>query len=309
MQTGRLAGLTPAAFVDIDPAMSALTVTMYPHDDGGHGTPGAAELHFFVLLCHVYLPLHIVQPATYEKMKTGEKTPNDIFTYDAIADAYASRVDEKPWNAEYDRPAVVSLLPPLAGLTVLDAGCGSGWYAEYCVGQGAAVTAFDITPRMVELTRARLGDRATVVQADLHRPLDFAADETFDLVVAPLVLHYVEHWEPVLAEFRRVLKPHGLLVFSTHHPFADYRLFGTGSYFATERVQDTWDVGTVRFYRRPLTAITEALSATGFVIERLVEPLPTEAFRRTEPKGYERLMKEPGFLTIRARREEGRTGV
>lgn len=245
--------------------------------------------------------LIIVQLPKYKTMETtSHSAPDDVFTYEEIADAYAARVDTKPWNAEYDRPAVLSLLPPLAGLSVLDVGCGSGWYAEYCTGQGARVTAFDITPKMVEFTRARLGDRAVVLQADLQQPLDFAADGTFDLVIAPLALHYVEHWEPVLAEFYRILRPGGVVVFSTHHPFADYQLFGLGSYFTTERVQDTWDVGTVRFYRRPLTAITEALFTAGFVIERLVEPLPTEAFRLMEPKGYERLKKEPGFMVIRA---------
>jgi SAM-dependent methyltransferase len=234
-------------------------------------------------------------------METGHRAQTEIFTYEEIADAYAARVDTKPWNAEYERPAVLSVLPSLAGLNVLDAGCGSGWYAEYCAEQGAQVTAFDITPKMVELTRARLGDRAIVLRAGLHEPLDFAADNYFDLVLSPLALHYIEHWEPTLREFRRVLKPGGILVFSTHHPFADYQLFGSDSYFTTERVQDTWDVGTVWFYRRPLTAITEALFASGFVIERLVEPLPTEAFRLAAPEGYERLKKEPGFLVIRAR--------
>lgn len=280
---------------------------VHPHNSGWHGTVRTAEGFVFVLHCRVYLPFDdVVQLPKYKTMETTHSTRNDVFTYEEIADAYAARVDTKPYNAEYDRPAVLSLLPPLVGLSVLDAGCGSGWYAEYCVEQGAQVTAFDITPRMVELTRARLGDRAVVLQAGLHEPLDFAADDSFDLVMAPLALHYVEHWEPVLAEFRRVLKPDGVLVFSTHHPFADYQLFGSGSYFTTERVQDTWDVGTVQFYRRPLTAITEALFTSGFVIERLVEPLPTEAFRLLDPKGYERLRKEPGFMVIRARCIHGR---
>ena len=204
------------------------------------------------------------------------------------------------WNAEYDRPAVISLLPPLGGLSVLDAGCGSGWYAEYLAGRGAKVTAVDITAKMVELTRRRLGDRARVFQADIAKPLEFA-DAGFDLVVAPLVLHYLADLEPTLAEFHRVLKKGGLLVFSTHHPFADYRLFAPESYFSTGQVEDVWDVGTVRFYRRPLSAITEALAQTGFVIERLIEPLPTEEFRRRDPQSYDRLMRYPGFLAVRAR--------
>ncbi len=226
---------------------------------------------------------------------------DEVFTYEAIAEAYAATVDTKVWNAEYDRPAVLSLLPPLNGVSLLDLGCGSGWYAEYCADQGAEVTAVDSTPKMVELARRRLGGRGRVVQADIGRPLEFASG-SFDIVIAPLVLHYLPVLEPAFAEIHRVLKDDGLLVFSTHHPFADYRLFAPESYFSTELVEDTWDVGTVRFYRRPLGAITEALAHTGFVIERFVEPLPTEEFLRRDPANYRRLMDYPGFLAVRARK-------
>jgi SAM-dependent methyltransferase len=222
--------------------------------------------------------------------------------YADIADRYAAVVDTKPYNAYYERPATLSVLPPLAGVRVLDAGCGSGWYAEHLVGQGAVVTAFDAEPRFVELTRARVGDRARVLQADLAQPLDFAPDASFDLVLCPLALHYVEDWGAVLAELARVLRPGGLLVFSTHHPFMDWKLFQTPDYFATELLEDDWSIGTVRFYRRPLTAMADALAGAGFVIERLVEPRPTEEFRRADPEGYEKLLRNPWFLLIRARR-------
>lgn len=221
--------------------------------------------------------------------------------YHSIADDYAAVVDSKPHNALYERPATLALLPPLAGLDVLDVGCGAGWYAERFVKQGAHVTAFDAAQRFVELTQARVGQRATVLLADLAEPLGFAADDSFDLVVCPLVLHYVEDWAAVFAEFRRVLRPGGVLVFSTHHPFMDWKLFETDDYFATELVVDEWKIGTVTFFRRPLTAMTAALASAGFVIEQIVEPQPTEAFRQADPADYEKLMKNPWFLVVRAR--------
>lgn len=58
----------------------------------------------------------------------------------------------------------------------------------------------------------------------------------------------------------------------------------------------------MQFYRRLLTAISEALNAAGFYIEQLLEPQPTEAFRQVHPEGYERLTKNPWFLVVRARR-------
>jgi len=224
-------------------------------------------------------------------------------SYKGKAFKYAAAVDDKPWNALYERPALLSMLPPLAQSRVLDAGCGSGWYAAYLCDQGAQVTAVDYDLEFVALTRQRLGGRASVLQADLSQPLQFANDAEFDLVVSPLVMHYIKDWEPVLAEFQRILKPRGLLVFSTHHPFMDWKNFDRPDYFAVEKLDDVWkDVGEIQFYRRPLTAMSAALFNSGFVIERLLEPQVTEAFRQAAPESYERLMKNPWFLVIRARK-------
>ena len=233
----------------------------------------------------------------------GQGEPVALPCYEQMAEEYAAAVDTKPYNAYYERPAVLSLLPPVAGLEVLDVGCGSGWYAEYLVEQGATVTAIDVSPKMVAFTQARLGGRAGVLQADLGQPLDFAADAAFDLVLCPLVLHYVERWEPMCAEFHRVLKQNGTLLFSTHHPCMDFRLFETESYFPTELFEDEWSTGKVRFFRRPLTAMIDALAQSGFVVERILEPQPTDAFRSVDPEGYERLSTHPWFLIIRARRD------
>ena len=222
-------------------------------------------------------------------------------TYMGRAKKYAETVDSKPWNAHYERPAVTSLLPALKGTSVLDVGCGSGWYTEYLANKGAQVTAFDLDSDFVALTRSRVERGATVHKANLAEPLTFARDGEFDVVVCPLVLHYLKDWKPAFEEFHRVLRPRGTLVFSTHHPFNDWKLFDREDYFAVELLEDEWDdFGKVTFYRRPLTVISSDLAGAGFVIEKLLEPQPTEEFRQMNPEGYERLRKNPWFLAIRA---------
>jgi ubiquinone/menaquinone biosynthesis C-methylase UbiE len=85
-------------------------------------------------------------------------------------------------------------------------------------------------------------------------------------------------WHAVLGEFRRVLKPDGAVVFSTHHPAMDWQLHTPEDYFAVEQVTETWTKGSaqfqVSFWRRPLTAMAEAIASAGFVIERLAESAP-----------------------------------
>lgn len=224
------------------------------------------------------------------------------FSYDGIADAYAARVEDAPFNALYERPAMLDLLPPLDGLRVLDAGCGSGIYAGLLMDRGALVTGIDESAAMVEHARRRLAGRDVELRvADLRAPLPFA-DGSFDGIVSALVLHYLRDWAPTLAEFRRVLRPGGWLAFSTHHPAAEARYFDVERYLEVEPLEDTWDrVGTVRFYRRPVSRIVNDLADAGFAMERMVEPLPTEAFRQERPDAYRRMLRQPNFLMIRAR--------
>ena len=56
------------------------------------------------------------------------------------------------------------------------------------------------------------------------------------------------------------------------------------------------------FYRRPLSAITEALANAHFIIERMTEAQPTADFRRVDPQRYEKTSKQPTFLCVRAQR-------
>jgi SAM-dependent methyltransferase len=229
------------------------------------------------------------------------------FNYDSIAAEYAAKVDSDPYNSLYERPAMLAMLPDLTGRRILDAGCGSGWYAEKLIERGAILDAIDSSAAMVEHARERLGkagkqSEARLQVADLADTLPFE-DETFDGIVSPLVLHYMRDWRPPLGEMHRVLRPNGWLLFSTHHPAADAALFKTRNYFAVEHVVDHWDwVGRVEFYRRSLTEIVDSVVASDFVIERLVEPMPTEEFRAAKPDSWERLMHQPEFLIILSRK-------
>lgn len=233
--------------------------------------------------------------------------------YEQFADGYAAGQPTKPHNAYYEWPATRSLMPPLDGLHVLDAGCGPGYYAQWLLDGGASVMAVDVTPRFVEIASERLRNypaaRWEVRRADLDAPLDFAADETFDAVLCPLVLDYIADWTPVFHEFYRVLKPGGTFVFSAGHPAADYFIHADDGtdYFATHLFSFEWsgfgDVKpVVTSYRRPLAAFLNPLAAAGFVLDHLLEPLPTEAYRQADPESYARLMAHPSFLCVRARK-------
>ena len=123
---------------------------------------------------------------------------------------------------------------------MLDAGCAAGWYTAWLLEHGAEVTAIDLSLTMIEMPRRRVGDRAMLFQADMNEPLAFLEDESFDLVLSSLTLHYLKNWGPVLGEFFRGLKPGGKPAFLPHHSFIDYLVFNLESYFETSLLTDRW---------------------------------------------------------------------
>jgi SAM-dependent methyltransferase len=94
---------------------------------------------------------------------------------------------------------------------VLEVGCGEGEFAERLGSKlRGEVVALDLSPRMVELTRARGVDaRVGDVQS---LPFD---DGSFDVAVANWMLYHVPDLERGLAELARVLRPDGRLVATT----------------------------------------------------------------------------------------------
>jgi SAM-dependent methyltransferase len=205
--------------------------------------------------------------------------PPELNNYDTFAGAYTASNETSLVNAYYERPAMLALAGDVAGRRILDAGCGSGPLFAALRDRGATVTGIDKSAGMLGLARRRLGDDADLQVAELGSPLPFP-DDTFDDVTASLVLHYLEDWGPALAELRRVLKPGGRLMVSVDHPFAEnlwHREAGLEpDYFATYNYTSEWTVGgqsaLLRFWTRPLHAMTDAFTAAGFRITVVSEP-------------------------------------
>jgi len=233
--------------------------------------------------------------------------PLALDAYEQLSEAFAAKIDRKAHNAFYDRPAVLSLLPEVANKRVLDAGCGPGAYAEWLVNNGAQVVGIDASPKMIQHASDRLKGRAKFIQADLGAPLDFLDSNSFDLVVSALAMDYIKDWSFTFAEFYRVLSAPGHLVFSVGHPADEfYDHHPDGNYFEIEQV--AYRCGgfgitvSMPYYRRPLSAMINPVIETGFELERVLEPQPVPEFREHDPRDYEKLMRQPGFICFRSRK-------
>ena len=127
--------------------------------------------------------------------------------------AYAEPRDMWDW-----RQRAGSYLGNLTGLRVLDYGCGQGEEAVYLAKMGAHVTAIDVSPVGVEITRKRAAHNGVAERVDARvmrcDPTEFPA-QSFDVIHGFGIIHHVG----VTASFdevRRLLKPGGRGVFLEH---------------------------------------------------------------------------------------------
>jgi SAM-dependent methyltransferase len=229
-----------------------------------------------------------------------------IESYNEMAKYYENLVDTKPWNAYYERPAVISLLPEVKSMKVMDLGCAGGWYTKYLLDNGADVMAIDVNKNMVEITKTRTQNKCEVIQADINNGFDFIGNNYFDIIAASLVLHYIKNIEGAFSEINRILKINGRIIFSVHHPLMEFVHFKRDNYLDIELLEDEWNMGQdkikIQFYRRPLSKLLQPLINNGFFIENIMEPEPTKEFKEKLPEAYERLMKTPNFLIIKAKK-------
>jgi SAM-dependent methyltransferase len=108
---------------------------------------------------------------------------------------------------------------------LLDLGCGTGLSFIPMLDRGWEVTACDISPRMLEIARAKVGERAELLVADMRELPELGE---FDLVWAVNdAVNYllgVEELEAALAGMRRNLAPRGIVLFDLN-TVETYRTF------------------------------------------------------------------------------------
>lgn len=211
-------------------------------------------------------------------------------------------------------PALRALLPELRGRSVVDLGCGYGWFSRWAREQGAArVLGLDVSEKMLARARELTSDAAIDYRAADLETLGLPAT-SFDLAYSSLALHYIVDAAAMVATIYRALVPGGRLVFSTEHPIytapthPGWSVGGDGlatwpvdSYLAEgSRTTDWLAEGVVKQHRTIGTTLNLLIRA-GFAIAHVEEWGPTDEQIDAKPE-WAKERNRPMFLLVAATR-------
>ena len=194
-----------------------------------------------------------------------------------------------------EEPVVREALGDVAGLAVLDLGCGTGRHSLWLAANGAAVTAVDFSEGMMQKARSKPGaERIRFLAHDLHEPLPFA-EGSFDRVVSGLVLEHLRELGPFFNEAHRVLRPGGRAVVSAMHPAMFLK--GVRARFTDPATGEEVQPGSVE---HAIGDFVMVAVRAGFALEGIDERAPDATFAARYPRA-EKYVDGPMLVVLRLR--------
>ena len=226
-------------------------------------------------------------------------------TYDACAEQYANyRAESERRGISQDSPLVYLLdyAGKVAGLKVLDAGCGEGYVSRILAERGAGVTGIDISPSLIEMARARdAGGIIDYQSHDLSRPLP-RLRKFFDLGVSHMVLNDVPDYRGFISTLGEVIKPGGRFLLSMNSPYSRVVRGKVEHYFDSETsmlYESFSKIGIrVYFYHRTMEEYIAAFRDNGFLLKSLSDVKPTEAVFEGDEEYAGEMYRFPLFTVL-----------
>lgn len=225
-------------------------------------------------------------------------------------------------------PQFMKMLPCVQDKFGLDIGCGEGTNTRTVARAGAKLVGVDPSSKFIEHAKSSPENEGLSLQFQVASANQLPFDEqTFDFAISTMVFMDILDLESAFEEAYRVLKPGGFLQFSIVHPCFSTpkqrwiedqsgKVEGVlvGDYFkegptleewsfssVEERIKGKHDDFKVVHIHRTLSTWLNFLIRTGFIVEKLLEPYPTDEVVAKHPN-LAKLQEVPWFLHIQGTR-------
>ena len=131
------------------------------------------------------------------------------------------------WIGQQEFAKLVKLFPPKVGQSLLDVGCGTGYFSQCFQQSGLQVTGLDPDTAMIEFAKAKEG-QVKYIEGDAQA-LPFA-DNSFDYCSAITSLCFVKEPEKAIAEMLRVSRHVVMLGLLNRHSLLHLKKQNSASY-------------------------------------------------------------------------------
>ncbi len=136
-----------------------------------------------------------------------------------VAKWYNSLLEEgeDTYQEKLIKPNLMRILNPQKGETILDVGCGQGYFGRVMAQSGATVVGVDVGDELVKIAKSQASDNETYLVESAEK-LSNIRDEKFDAAICILALQNIKNLGTAILEISRVLKPKGRAVLVLNHP-------------------------------------------------------------------------------------------
>lgn len=204
------------------------------------------------------------------------------------------------------------LFPSLQGKSVLDLGCGYGWHCAFASEQGAEkILGIDLSERMIAEAKKRNNKPNIAYRVCGIDEYEYP-ENTWDVVISNLALHYIENLEQIFQKVNTALKPGGIFLFNIEHPSFTAGV-GQDWIYSEDSSPKCWPIDNyflpgerkthflgceVVKQHHTLTQILMGLLNNGFALEAVIEAEPPE--NMMDIPGMKDELRRPMMLLVKA---------